>query len=649
MTNDVETKHTATDYVITGDAIRQAVRQRDLDRLKELLARCPALADETWEGLTLPFHAAASGNLDMVKYIVEYSRASFNETDGRNRTLLHYGVEAGNPELVRYLAERVGLSPVHGDADRITPYQLAHELAARAAEGEPGEAWRKIESYLGEVCRSSFEEMYRNPILTGMHPDPSIVCVGEDFYMVNSSFIFFPCIPILHSRDLLHWELIGHAVDNPEWAKNLNALEGGRGYWAPDISYYEGRYYITATFRLNDGGTVYRKQMVTSSERPEGPYCEPVYLDEDGIDPSIFTDDDGRRYMLLNRGARIFEISPDGKRQLSEAELLYYGHHKRAPEGSHLLKKDGYYYLFQAEGGTGLGHRISVARSRTLKGVYEPCPYNPIMRQLDEKGALQRCGHGKPVCTPGGEWFMVYLCGRQLEKSYTVLGRETAMDPITWTADGWPLVNGGQGPSVLQRKPRLPKWLPPEIREDYVTPRVPQQGMIVKREKDILLQTADYSLSKPEPGSILLKRQKEFNDRMEVELSIPEQPADGEEYGILCYYDENTWLSFGVCCMAGELQLWLREHVGDEDRERSCETEALRPGSKIVLRAETEGLKRSFYIRQTGEERCAAVLHRVDYLCDEGWHIGKRFTGAMEGIYARGDGRESRMISFSYF
>jgi xylan 1,4-beta-xylosidase len=132
----------------------------------------------------------------------------------------------------------------------------------------------------------------------------------------------------------------------------LDDLEGGRGYWAPDISYYKGRFYITATYRLNDTGNVYRKQIVVSSDKPEGPYSKPAIIDEDGIDPSIFNDDDGRRYMLLNRGARIFELNEDATKQISKAELLFYGDNKRAPEGPHLLKKDGYYYLFEAEGGT---------------------------------------------------------------------------------------------------------------------------------------------------------------------------------------------------------------------------------------------------------------------------------------------------------
>ena len=240
----------------------------------------------------------------------------------------------------------------------MTPYHIAYE---RKDE--------KLLSYYKERIGASYEEMYHNPIRRGMFPDPSIVRVGEDYYMVNSSFIFFPCIPISHSKDLIHWEIIGHAVTEPEWA-SLDELEGGRGYWAPDISYDNGKFYITATYRLNDTGTVYRKQIVVSSEKPEGPYSKPAIIDEDGIDPSIFHED-GRHYMLLNRGARILELNEDCTKQISEAELLYYGDQKRAPEGPHLLKKDGYYYLFLAEGGTGAGHRISVARSKTLKGNYE--------------------------------------------------------------------------------------------------------------------------------------------------------------------------------------------------------------------------------------------------------------------------------------
>ncbi len=633
---------------VTVEMLEAAIRAGDRAEVDNILLDDPTLIDgKDKDGLWLPFLAARLGHLEVMKYIVEYSRASFNTVDKDNRDVLHYGVASGNLELVRYLVERVGMSPVRGDVSLVTPYDIA-----------AGMGYQEIEAYFEQVCGAKLEDMYRNPILTGMHPDPSIVCVGEDFYMVNSSFIYFPCIPISHSRDLIHWEVIGHAITNPEWAK-LDDLEGGRGYWAPDISYYEGRFYITATYRLNDDGRVYRKQMVTSSDKPEGPYCEPVFLDEDGIDPSIFTDDDGKRYMLLNRGARIFEISPDGKKQLSEAKLLYYGHQKRAPEGAHLLKKDGYYYLFQAEGGTGPGHRISVSRSKELFGGYEPCPYNPIMRQTDELAGIQRCGHGKPVKTPKGEWYMVYLCGRQIDGKYSMLGRETAMDPIYWDAEGWPMVNRLQGPGVLQKKPDLPLWQPDDsmaqqginsltgearksgdiLTADWVTPRPPVAGAIKQCEGKILLNGSREPLSSMHARNILLRRQEHFRFDFSVVMKVPEL-KEGQHAGVTAYYDENTYVRYSVKCQERAYIAELVEHIGLETRvAHESVLTGVQAGDDIRLEMNTDYLQRRFCMTEgegLAEERVLDVylLDNVYYLCDEGIKMGKRFTGAMVGIYA---------------
>ncbi len=495
-----------------------AVKQEDLEWFKEILSHYPrAILLKNSEGVGVPFLAAATGNYELVKYIIEYSLASMNERDDTHQSILHYAARAGNVHMIKYLVEKVGMSPVEGDKACKTPYDIAHELGHKEAE-----------DYFEQVVGTPLKDMYRNPIRTGMHPDPSIVRVGEDYYMVNSSFIFFPCIPISHSKDLIHWKVIGHAITNPEWA-HLDDLEGGRGYWAPDISYDEGRFYITATYRMNDDGTVYRKQMVTSSDTPEGPYCEPVFIDEDGIDPSIFTDEDGKRYMLLNRGARIFEISKDGAKKLSEPELLWYGDNKRAPEGPHLLKKDGYYYLFMAEGGTGMGHRITVARSKTLKGNYEPCPYNPIMRQNDEAATIQRAGHGKPVMTQNGEWYMVYLCGRPIQDK-AILGRETAMDTFTRTADGWPIVNDLKGPSVLQKKPNLKEYLwedvamngfgEDKLSSEWVFPRSPKKGGYALKEGKLLLKGDQVDLNQVACRSIVLQKQRDFCFSVRVQVEI---------------------------------------------------------------------------------------------------------------------------------
>lgn len=456
--------------------LEKAIWEHNYDGVKTILEENPPLIDAVDdEGRLMTFIAALAGDFAILKYVVEYSRASMNIYDAAHRNVLHYGTLSGNLDIVTYLVERVGMNPLAGDLNLITPFDLARE-----------KGYKEIEAYFTKICGGGLEQMYRNPVRTGMFPDPSIVRVGDDYYMVNSSFIFFPSIPVSHSKDLVHWKIIGHAVTNPKWAA-LDNLEGGRGFWAPDISYHDGKFFVTATYRLNDTGTVYRKQFIMSSDKPEGPYSEPAIIDEDGIDPSIFVDDDGRKYMLLNRGARIFELNRECTKQISQAELLFYGDNKRAPEGPHLLKKDGYYYLFEAEGGTGPGHRITVSRSRTLKGVYEPCPYNPIMRQWDEGAAIQRCGHGKPVMTQNGQWYMVYLCGRMVDGKYSILGRETALDPITWTADGWPIVNGLKGPSNLNLLPDLPRQEEEDFRENFkdgalslnwMTPRPPEEGGI---------------------------------------------------------------------------------------------------------------------------------------------------------------------------
>ncbi|MBQ9265332.1 MAG: glycoside hydrolase family 43 protein [Clostridia bacterium] len=292
----------------------------------------------------------------------------------------------------------------------------------------------------------TLDDCYRNPILRGFHPDPSIVRVGEDYYIVNSSFVHFPGLPIFHSRDLVHWQVIGHAVENLAWS-GLPGLPGGFGYWAPDISYYKGRFWVVATLRRNT--LPYRLQMITSAAGPKGPWDQPKFLPLDGIDPSLFADEDGRRYILLNPGAILAEIDDAGN-LISAPEMIYFGSARIKPEGPHLLKKDGWYYLFLAEGGTDSGHMETVARSKNLRGPYEDCPFNPILGRKNLLSPIQRSGHGKPVMLPHGRWMMAYLCGRSVEVK-TVMGRETAIDPLTWTADGWPMVNALKGPSCLQK------------------------------------------------------------------------------------------------------------------------------------------------------------------------------------------------------
>ena len=661
------------------NALKNALDAQSLEETADLLVRFPNAAAELLAGTDLwpALYAAAESSFEIVRYLVEYSRSSLDIFDKRHRNILHYAAESGDPDRCEYLIDRCGMDPLAADKHLMTPYELAFELSSGNFENAHTSAGRRsgseadrcaVYELLKEKVGAPFEEMYKNPIRRGFFPDPSICAVGEDYYMVNSSFIFFPCIPISHSRDLVNWEIIGFAITDPK-AAGLDELEGGRGYWAPDISYDNGTFYITATYRLNDTGPVYRRQVVVSSDKPEGPYSAPVFIEEDGIDPSLFHEN-GRHYMLLNRGARLLELSSDCKRQISEAKLLYYGSQKHAPEGSHLLKKDGYYYLFQAEGGTGPGHRITVARSRTLFGVYEPCPYNPIMRQTDPEAAIQRCGHGKPVKTPDGSWYMVYLCGRTLDEKYSILGRETALDPITWTPDGWPLVNNLKGPSALQVRP-LPSGVPagrfsedccailknrprknPENRPDaslaWLTPRPPEEGAVAwNPDGTATLLSSPAPLASVDARNILLRRQDRFNFTSEARLALPHL-MPGQEAGIIGYYDENSWVLASVYAREdGTYGFRTTEHIGHESivHEDAAARIPAEEGT-FTFTMETQGLARTFRIKKE-DAGTSRILHEtkltnVYYLSDEGVKMGKRFTGAMMGVAGAGGDTQFR-------
>lgn len=639
------------------NSLEEAIRSHNLALVEEILINDPPVIDEPGtDGCHMAFIAAREGNFDIVKYIVEYSRASMNIYDDNHRNILHYGVESGNLEIVKYLTERVGMNPLEGDLKLVTPYDLAYNMADHS-----------VYDYFVEYCGATMDQMYRNPIRTGMFPDPSIVRVGEDYYMVNSTFIFFPCIPVSHSKDLVNWEIIGYAITNPEWA-NLDELEGGRGYWAPDISYHDGKFFITATYRLNDTGTVYRKQIVVSSEKPEGPYSKPAIIDEDGIDPSIFVDDDGRKYMLLNRGARIFELNKECTEQISKASLLYYGDYKRAPEGPHLLKKDGYYYLFEAEGGTGMGHRVTVSRADNLYGPYKPCPYNPIMRQNIDTAPILRCGHGKPVSTPDGRWYMVYLCGRMHDYKYSILGRETALDEITWTPDGWPIVNNLDGPSTLNIKP-YKKDIPvgqnggcvitdtlvdefdsSDVKLYWMYPRPPHENAFKVFDGKLCITGSKYDMDDVGCRSIILQRQRHFVFECDTHMSVSDI-KEGQNAGLTCYYDENTWLKFGVFREDGKTFIKVVEHILDETLDYTVyEFDNSQNQISIDLKINTNYLNRSFSFSMDGKEfKTLCELSNVYYLCDEGVKKGKRFTGALVGMYAYSGDEESLKAYFDYF
>lgn len=287
--------------------------------------------------------------------------------------------------------------------------------------------------------RSQEPQTLRNPVIPGYHPDPSVCRVGDTFYLVNSSFCSFPGVPLFESQDLVHWRQTGNVLTRPSQLP-LKGANSWTGIYAPTIRYHQGRFYMITT-NVGNGGNF----LVTSTDART--WSEPVWLKQKGIDPSLFFED-GKCYMCSNPGDAIWlcEIDPATGRQLSESRRLWQGDGGRYPEGPHIYKKDGYYYLLISEGGTELAHRLTIARSRNIYGPYESNPANPILTNCSCRGQnmqVQGTGHGDFVQGADGSWWLVFLAYRNFGGAYHHLGRETFLAPVEWKAGEWPVVNGG--------------------------------------------------------------------------------------------------------------------------------------------------------------------------------------------------------------
>lgn len=287
---------------------------------------------------------------------------------------------------------------------------------------------------------------YENPIIPGFYPDPSVCRVGEDYYLVNSSFEFFPGVPLWHSRDLLHWEQIGHVLTRDSQLPLENCRTSG-GIYAPTIRWRDGRFYMITT-NVSNGGNFF-----VWTDDIRGEWSEPVYIDQGGIDPSLFWDDDGTVYYTGTHsdesgrpGIGMFPVDLETGKRLGETKIIWYGTGGKCPEGPHLYKINGWYYLMIAEGGTEYGHMETIARSRSVWGPYESCPHNPIVthRNAHREVEFHAVGHADLVEAPDGKWWMVCHAIRPSIFMLHHTGRETMLLPVEWDENGWPVVNGNR-------------------------------------------------------------------------------------------------------------------------------------------------------------------------------------------------------------
>ena len=259
--------------------------------------------------------------------------------------------------------------------------------------------------------------MIQNPILPGFCPDPSIIRVGEDYYIANSSFEWWPGVKIYHSKDLKNYEQLPSPLNR---MSQLNMVGEGDscGVWAPDIS-WDGEYFwlVYTDVKTRTGGLFNTHNYLVKSKDIRGGWSEPVYLNSSGFDPSVFHDTDGKMYIvnMINnfKGILVQEYDPEKECLVGEAKNVFPGTGRGYTEGPHIYHIGEYYYLLMAEGGTGYEHMVTMARAKSIWGPYEEDPGNPVLTSDKEnRDALQRCGHADIVCTQNGEWYMVYLCGR---------------------------------------------------------------------------------------------------------------------------------------------------------------------------------------------------------------------------------------------
>jgi xylan 1,4-beta-xylosidase len=372
---------------------------------------------------------------------------------------------------------------------------------------------------------------YQNPILTGFYPDPSIARAGDDYYLVHSTFAYFPGIPVHHSRDLVTWRQIGNVIDRPAQL-DFDGLGISRGVFAPTIEYHQGTFYVLNTC-VDCGGN-----FVVTATNPAGPWSDPVWLREvGGIDPSLYFDDDGRAWVLNNdapigpplyeghRAIWIQEFNPKTNQTFGPRTLLVNGGVDITTkpiwiEGPHITKLNGWYYLTAAEGGTAVGHSQVVLRSRNVLGPYEPWSRNPILTQRDMDPArphpVTSAGHADMVQTQTGEWWATFLAVRPYEGDYYNTGRETFLLPVTWV-DGWPVIlPRGELIPYRHARPNLPRDEAPHIpttgnftvRDEFDGPELAPYWLMVRTPRE---RWHDFT---SHPGSLTLRARPQHLGRL---------------------------------------------------------------------------------------------------------------------------------------
>ena len=480
---------------------------------------------------------------------------------------------------------------------------------------------------------------YRNPVLPGFYPDPSVCRVGDDYYMVNSSFCYFPGVPVHHSKDMIHWEQIGHCITRPAQTR-LQNIGVWNGIYAPTIRHHDGTFYMVTT-NVSGGGNFY----VTTKD-PAGEWSDPVYVREGGIDPDLFFDD-GKTYLLTAQGAgeiHLAEIDLKTGRLLSRSEIIWRGTGGRCAEGPHMYKKDGWYYLMIAEGGTEYGHCETIARSRNLRGPFEGGPANPILSHALARGyqnPIQGTGHADLIQAHDGSWWLVCLGFRVLGGFYHVTGRETFLAPVKWDENGWPVVNGNGAISLEMNVPTLPQVPVAKklVRTDFDTSKLglewnyncaPRTGnySLTERPGWLRLKASPVSIDNSNSPTWLGRRQQQVDFESTAKLDAAGL-NDGDEAGLTVYMCTSSHYDVAVRKRDGRLFLVLRYKLNRLDH---TEKEIALESPVVYLR--TTGNKDVYSFAWSADGSSFSKLGEMDasYLSSE---TAGGFTGVYLALYAQ--------------
>lgn len=503
---------------------------------------------------------------------------------------------------------------------------------------------------------------YRNPILSGFHPDPSITRAGRRFYLVHSTFAYFPGIPVFESIDLVHWQQIGSVIDRPSQL-DFSKLGVSRGVFAPSIEYRDGTFYVLNTHV--DGGGNY----VVTAKNPAGPWSDPVWLPQlsGGIDPSMFVDDDGRAY-VLNNGP------PDGAPRYSGHRAIWIQEFDRAAlqlqgprkvlidggvepgknpiwiEGPHIYRRQGWYYLSCAEGGTGPQHSQVVLRARSPWGPFEPYSGNPILTQrdlaLDRANPVTNAGHADLVEAPDGTWWATFLATRTYEGVHYNTGRETFLLPVTWR-DGWPVIlEPGRtipyvvrGPKFMAARDQQPLSGNFTWRDEFDGGTLDKAWLQLRtsHEKWFDLQRVRGALSiDPQitrlddlgTPSFLARRQQHRAFDASTALRVP--VARGIAAGLAAFQNESNWYFFGTRRTEPGIELFL-----EKKNKAGLETIAsttLPPVTRLALRISGDGRAYSFSYEAGDGWRMLKERDDGSILSTD---VAGGFVGATVGPYVR--------------